>query len=445
VRILLVDDDPGVLVSLSEALRDRHEVTCCGDGGTALEWLREPGFEIVVTDLKMPPPDGLQVLEAAQALDPPVPVIVLTAVDSARAAVNALRLGARDFLVKPAVREDIVRAIASIEDRLPVHAVAATAARESPACDYGLIGSSAPIQLVRRLIPALAKSRETVLIVGETGTGKELLARALHFHGPRRDGPFVAHNMAATPSELAETIFFGHVRGAFSGATTDHLGLFEQADGGTLFLDEVDSFPPSLQAKLLRVLEGGCVQRVGSGVSRAFDVRVVAASATELCAQVEAGGFRADLYYRLKQLEVALPPLRERRGDIPMLVAHFLEELATESGTTLRLEPAAMDRVLGHTWPGNVRELRNVVRGAAVMAGAGPIRPEHLPATLRSSAKISGAGGSGSLHSLEVQHILETLESVHGNQSRAARILGIDRGTLARKLSAAKREEAGPS
>ena len=441
MKVLLVDDDPDALAYLSAVMREGHQVTACTDGGAAIARLREMAFEIVLTDLRMPAPDGLDVLRAAQALDPPVPVIVLTAMDSARAAVNALRLGARDFLVKPANRDEIARAVASIQYGDKQDAVPPSAPCEASGCDYGLIGDAAPIKLVRRLIPALAQSRETVLIIGETGTGKELLALALHDQSSRRDAPFVAHNMAATPHDLAESIFFGHVRGSFSGATSDHPGLFEQADGGTLFLDEVDSFPFPLQAKLLRVLESGSVQRIGSRISRALNVRVVAASSSELSTLVAAGAFRADLYYRLKQLEVALPPLRERRGDIPRLVSHFLGELAAESGMKLRLEPAAMDRLLAHSWPGNVRELRNVLRSAAVLATCETVGTEHLPLALRSPMPGTECRGPGSLRSRELQHILETLDSVSGNQSHAARILGIDRGTLARKLAAVDRDK----
>jgi two-component system NtrC family response regulator len=437
LNVLVVDDDPNVLAYVDGVLRKCHRVTTCADGGTALARLERQAFDVVLTDLRMPAPDGFDILRAAQALDPPVPVIVLTAVDSARAAVRALRLGARDFLVKPADGEEIAGAIAAVKDRV----AGSQAPRRSSSGDDGLVGDSAPMQLVRRLIPALAQSRETVLILGETGTGKELLARAVHTRGPRSKRPFVAHNMAATPADLAESIFFGHMRGAFSGASSDHLGLFEQANGGTLFLDEVDSFPFALQAKLLRVLESGNVRRVGSEVGRSFDVRVVAATATELSDQVAAGAFRADLYYRLKQLEVALPPLRERRGDIPCLVGQFLAELEAETHLKRRMEAEAMDRLLAHGWPGNVRELRNVVRSAAVMANADAIGLAHLPAPLRCTREATSPSCLGSLRSFELQHIFDTLDRVGGNQSEAARILGIDRGTLARKLAGVPRDK----
>ena len=444
MNALLIDDDPVTLGYLSQVLSRHHTVAAFTDGKDALAMLKPEAFDIVFTDLRMPPPDGFEVLRAARTLDPPVPVIVLTALDTARAAVDALRLGASDFLVKPARPEEIERAMSHARPAgagcCPGHDPTSPAGSE-----YGLIGDSAPMQLVRRLIPTLSQSRDSVLILGETGTGKELLARALHASGPRQGAPFIAHNMAATPADLAESLFFGHTRGAFSGATSDHPGLFEQADGGTLFLDEVDSFPGPLQAKLLRVLEGGCVQRVGSVAARPLDVRVIAASSTELGHQVSAGAFRADLYYRLRQLEVMLPPLRDRRCDIPILVRHFLGELA-DSAPAARLETATMDRLLGYHWPGNVRELRSVVRSAVVLAGGGPIRVEHLQRALETDGPSMRQGCSDSLHAVEMRHILETLERLGGNQSLAARILGIDRGTLARKLGAAtQRRPAGPS
>jgi DNA-binding NtrC family response regulator len=287
------------------------------------------------------------------------------------------------------------------------------------------------------MVPLLARCRETVLILGETGTGKELLARALHEHGPRRDGPFVAHNMAATPSELAESVFFGHVKGAFSGASADHVGLFEQAAGGTLFLDEVDSFPFALQAKLLRVLEGGRVQRVGSSLERTLDSRVLAASSTDLGEMIEAGRFRADLYYRLRQIEITMPPLRDHMEDVPAMVDRFLAELAADPARPPRMSEAAMEALARYRWPGNVRELRNAVRSAAVLAGTGPLQPGHLPAAIRGAATATVPEGAPStLLAAEREHIRLALENAGGNRSRAARMLGIDRGTLARKLRA---------
>jgi DNA-binding NtrC family response regulator len=369
--------------------------------------------------------DGFAVLRAANDIEPPVPAIVVTALDTARSALEALKLGAADYLMKPVEARELEAAI----DRLSPLAPPETGGT------YGLVGGSQAMVRVRRLIPLLARSRESVLLTGETGTGKELLAHALHAHGPRAGGPFVAHNMAATPSELAESVFFGHVRGAFSGATSDHAGLFEQAHLGTLFLDEVDSFPLPLQAKLLRVLESGRVQRVGSATERTLDVRVIAASSVDLGRMVAHDRFRGDLYYRLRQLEAALPPLRDRFEDIPALIARFLAEIETDSGIRARLAPASLEVLMRHRWPGNCRELRSAIRSASLMAAGGTIQPAHLPAAISGRAADAPAESRpGTLREIEREHILRTLERCSGNQSRAALALGIDRGTLARKL-----------
>jgi two-component system NtrC family response regulator len=438
VRILSIDDDPQVQDALAAILDREHTLARCADGPSGIAALRRDRFDLVFVDLGLPGADGFEVLRALESIPQPPPVVVLTATDTARTALEALRLGARDYLVKPAAPDE-VRAVVA-------RAAGAGCAADS-AEDYGLLGRSPAMRQVHRLVPLLARSPESVLILGETGTGKELLARALHAHGPRRDGPFVAHNMAATPADLAETLFLGHVRGAFSGAAADHLGVFEQADGGTLFLDEIDSFPLGLQAKLLRVLESGRVQRVGATGERAIDVRVVAASPTSLDQLVRRGLFRADLYYRLRQLEVTLPPLRERGEDVLLLAEHVLAEFGRAAGKSFRLGPGVRDVVLQSPWPGNVRELRNALRSAATLAGEGAILPGHLPRGLEAPAGEDAAGAAGprTLAEVEAAHVRRVLESVRGNQSLAARVLGIDRSTLARKLRQYGKDGAGPA
>ncbi len=423
-RILAIDDEASVLEYLVSTIGSAHQVVPCRDGDAALLALNSRRFDLVITDLSMAPPDGFEILRAAQRLRPPVPVIVVTGLDSARPTIKALRLGARDYLIKPA---------GPAEMRAAVERALGTSGE--PACRdcYGLVGCSPGIEQVRRLVPLLAHSRESVLIFGETGTGKELLARAIHERGPRAGGPFVAHNMAATPSDLAESIFFGHVRGAFTSAVSDHAGLFEQAHGGTLFLDEADSFPLPLQAKLLRVLEAGVAQRVGSTSDRPVDVRVVATSAVDLEELVGRGVFRADLYYRLRQLEVDIPPLRERPEDIAVLSDHFLSEIPASSGREPELSDEARQLLGAHAWPGNVRELRNALRGAALLAGFDLIQPGHLPRALQ-RRQGNGSQELSALRDMERDYIMQALDRVGGNQSLAARLLGIDRGTLARKL-----------
>ncbi len=424
MRILAVDDDAQFLGSLALLLAE-HTVVTCQSGAEGIAALRRTRPELVITDLHMPPPDGFEVLRAACQLAPAPPVIVLTAVNTAQAALEALHLGASDYLVKPVVPSALLSAVAGVQT--------GKASSESGDSDYGLCGRSESIRLVRQMIPLLARSCEAILVVGETGVGKDLVARAIHANSPRAAGPFIAHNMAATPSELAESVFFGHVRGAFSGATADHAGLFEQADGGTLFLDEIDSFPLALQAKLLRALEDGGFHRVGSGTARRVDVRVIAASETDLRQLVDRGGFRADLLYRLCQIELRLSPLRERVEDIPALAQHFCRELSQGVGQPVRISPEAMDVLLRHSWPGNCRELRHALRSAALMAGGGPVLLVHLPESVRSGGAQRGREVL-SLEAVERQHIARVLERAAGNRSLAARLLGIDRGTLARKL-----------
>ncbi|HEY3216493.1 MAG TPA: sigma-54 dependent transcriptional regulator [Candidatus Eisenbacteria bacterium] len=425
MRILAVDDEPLALEALKAILEPGHELDCVTDGRSALERLAGQAFDLVITDLRMPPPDGLEVLAAATRLANPPPVVVLTAADTARIAVDALRRGASDFLIKPASPETIRAALARCGRRHE---------GESVADDHGLAGRSVAIRLVRDLLPRIAPRREAVLIVGETGTGKELLARALHRLSPRSAGIFVAHNMAATPAELVESVFFGHVRGAFSGASADHVGLFEQADGGTLYLDEVDSFPCCLQAKLLRVLETECVRRVGAALDRPVEVRVVASCATDPAELVARAVLRADLYYRLRQFELILPPLRERLEDVPLLAERFRAEFEAEAGRAPALSPEALETLGQYSWPGNVRELRNAIRSAAVMAGADTIEPRHLPRCVLEGARQRRPSSAASLRDMQRRHIQEVLDSVGGNQSQAARLLGIDRGTLARML-----------
>jgi len=426
MRILAVDDDVQSLEYLAGVLRPEHDVTAFPSGEQAILELRRTRFDLVVADLNMPPPDGFEVLRAAQVMASPPPVIVITALDTAKSTLEALRLGARDYLVKPAAPEAIRCAVSRIATLTGV-------APSDSGGDFGLVGQSPTIRQIRTLIPLLSRSGEIVLIQGETGTGKELLARAIHEYGPRSAGPFVAHNMAATPAELTESLFFGHARGSFSGAAADHAGLFEQASDGTLFLDEIDSFPLALQAKLLRILESGRIQRIGSALERPVNARVIAASAADPGELVARGAFRADLYYRLRQLEIQIPPLRERCEDIPRLTRHFLDEISAQMGTALQVSPAAMSLLAEHAWPGNCRELRNAVRSAALIARGGTILPGHLPRALKHELAAPGAG-PGALRRFERDHILEALERTGGNRSRAARMLGIDRGTLARKL-----------
>ncbi len=427
LRVLAVDDDAAALAFVTLALGGDHDLHTVGEGGRAIEALDRAVWDVLLVDLNMPAPDGFEVLRAAQRAESPPAVIVVSALDRSRSTLEALRLGAHDYLVKPACAAELRSAVERLGGltRPPD-----SAARE----DWGLLGEAASMRRLRRLVPLLARSREPVLVSGETGVGKELVAQALHA-ASGCTGSFVAHNMAATPPELAESLFFGHVRGAFTGATGDHAGLFEQASGGTLFLDEIDSFPLSLQAKLLRALETGRVHPVGGAATIVVAPRVVAACSSNLAERVARSEFRADLYYRLRQLEVTIPPLRERAEDVPLLARRFLHEFATETGRRPQWTDAALAALATHPWPGNVRELRGAVRSAALLADGGPIRVAHLPRDV-----AGGAAGTlawrpiASLDVMEREHIQRVLDRTGGNRSRAAKLLGIDRGTLARKL-----------
>ncbi|MDY0003461.1 MAG: sigma-54 dependent transcriptional regulator [Polyangia bacterium] len=441
IPILLAEDDPGMRSLLSEILRSAgYEVDVAEDGQEALERLRLTAPRLLITDMKMPRMDGVALLRKARAERPGLPVIVLTAFGTVSGAVEAMRLGAFDYLSKPLpdperLRQGVARALAegqsgaSSTGRAPVHADPAFAQ-------------------VLELVSAVAPRDTTVLLTGESGVGKEVIAQAVHEGSPRRDGPFVAINCAALPESLLESELFGHERGAFTGAVSAHPGLFEQASGGTLLLDEVGEMQAALQAKLLRVLESHRVTRLGSTKDRSVDVRVIAATNRDLDAAVSEGLFRQDLLFRLKVFPIHIPPLRERPMDILPLARHFLELLGSSPGRTLpRLGPEAQEALLAHSWPGNVRELMNAVERASILAGGGDILPEHLGISSAPRGAVSPDPGSEAapgpeapsrgvltLREMERLAVMEALEAVGGNRKAAARRLGIALRTLQYKL-----------
>ena len=430
--ILIVDDDTALRESIAESLGDLgHAPVEAEDGAAALGRLAEPGIDAVLLDLRMPGLDGLEVLRRMRALPAAPPVAVLTAVPTAENTIEAMRLGAVDHLAKPIGRGDLQSLLARMLPRAEAVPLAA------PAAEAGeLIGSSTAMRDVQKAIGLLADAATTVLITGETGTGKEVVARAIHRHGNRAVRPFVALNCAAIPAELLESELFGHARGAFTGAVSDRLGCFREADRGTLFLDEIGDMNLPMQAKLLRVLQERVVTPLG-GRPVPVDVRIIAATHQDLGAMVAQGRFREDLFYRIGVVPLQLPPLRERLADIVPLAEHFLT-LAAAGGPPKRLAADAAARLLAHPWRGNVRELRNAMERVAAMVRQPVITAADL-------AFLVPAGGEGprdwldgdlpgAVARLEAAMIGKALEASGGNRSEAARRLNIHRQLLHTKM-----------
>jgi two-component system response regulator AtoC len=448
-RILVADDEEGIRSFLAMALeREGHEVSQVADGAEALRALREEPFDVLLTDLRMPNVDGMTVVRTTRTEQPDVEVIVLTAYGDVTTAVEAMKLGAFDYLQKPVSGPAAVRSmvVAALERRrklgaLSTPSIPSAASGPLPRLTYG-----APT--MRPVIDALekvARSGATVLLLGESGTGKEVAARFLHERGPRTHQPFIAINCAVLTEELLESELFGHEKGAFTGAHAQRRGRLELADGGTFFLDEVGELKPTLQAKLLRVLEERRFERLGGSTPIRVDVRWVAATNRHLRAMVRDGRFRDDLYHRLSVFPIRLPALRDRPEDIVPISEWLLSQLAdpTSAGGTPVLDEAARARILSERWPGNVRELRNVLERALILAERGTIRAEHL--WLEGASDPSDAESprsDGSLADLERQTIQKTLAAVGGNRRLAAERLGIGLRTLYEKL---KRYELEPS
>ena len=462
-RVLIADDEDGLRWVLERGLRQAgYEVTAVRDGDEALRAFSDAPFDLVFLDIRMPGTDGLTVLAKLRELAGDAHVIVMTAHGTMETAIQAMQRGAYDYLAKPFDLDEVLllaeRALAA--GRL-TQEVARLKTGLQEVWEFGaLIGRHPRMQEVYKTIGRIAASDVTVLLRGESGTGKELVARAIHHYSRRAGRPFVAVSSAAIPGTLLESELFGHERGAFTDAKERKLGKLELAHGGTLFLDEIGDMPPELQTKLLRALQERTIERVGGQESLRIDVRVLAATNRDLETMMREGRFREDLFYRLNVVTVTLPPLRERRRDVPLLVEHLLAKYATELGER-GVAPEALDRLVGHDWPGNVRELENVVQRAMVMATSGVILPEHLPigpvsaaasvaidATLEEIIErkllecVRGLRehASANLYDLMVGLVEKpllraVLRETGGNQVRAAQILGINRNTLRKKLT----------
>jgi DNA-binding NtrC family response regulator len=445
-RLLLVDDDEAACRLLSEVLeREAYRVVSALSTDEAIAKLDEEGpFDAVLTDLRMPRKSGLDLLRTLRSRDPEALVLVLTAFGDAAAAGEAIRAGAYDFISKPydiqTLRETLDRALG--RRRLARRRGASTTPL-SPSGDEAdgpaLVGHSPAIIEVMKTLARVAPSQATVLVFGETGTGKELVARTIHRWSERASRRFVAVNCSALAEGLLESELFGHVKGAYTGAANSRPGLFRESDRGTLFLDEIGDISQGLQARLLRALQEHEIVPLGAESPIKVDVRVVAATHRDLPELVRQGRFREDLYYRLDVVTLNLPPLRERRQDIPLLVDHFLRRLTSRHNRgPVAVDPEALRRLLGYDWPGNIRELQNVLERAVLLAEQGVIGPEHLATTVRpSAAALPDAGEAPTLRSLEDverEHVVRVLSATGGNREESSRILGISRRTLTRMI-----------
>ncbi len=440
-RILVVDDDRETCRFMDELLRgaDRH-IELAHTPDEALALAQRGGFDLVVSDINLNAElSGLDLLRAFKRADPRLEILLISGFGTLETAIEAVRAGAFDYVSKPfdivEVKETVDRALKRRAQ--PASAPAVHEAVEAVPAD-GLIGRSRGMLAVYKQIAHGAGSDAPVLITGETGTGKELIARALHHHSRRAARPFVPINCGALAEGLLESELFGHVRGSFTGALGDKKGVFEQADGGSIFLDEIGETTAGVQVRLLRVLEQGEVRPVGASRVLTVNVRVVAATNRDLERAVREGSFRQDLYYRLNVIRIAVPPLRDRREDIPLLAAHVLRDVATRGGPLRRLAPEALASLMSYAWPGNVRELENVLERLALGATGDSLEREDLPAVFRERPPATLEeplfDGLPSLEQMEKRYLAHVLETLKGNRTRAAEVLGIDRRTLYRMM-----------
>ncbi len=463
--VLVADDDPGIRTVVGHALeRAGFGVRVTGNASTLWSWISDGQGDVVITDVLMPDENGLDLIPRIRKLRPELRVIVMSAQNTLITAVKATERGAFEYLPKPFDLNDLVGVVRRALEPVKSSASAETkAGGDQQEEQLPIIGRSSAMQEIYRTLARLMGTDLTVLIIGESGTGKELVARALHMYGKRRDGPFVAVNMAAIPRELIESELFGHEKGSFTGATHRSAGRFEQAEGGTLFLDEIGDMPPEAQTRLLRVLQGGEYTSVGGRTPIRANVRIIAATHRDLGVLIRQGLFREDLFFRLNVVPIRVPPLRERPSDVPELFRHFMTRASEEGLPAKALDNAAMDRLKAHRWPGNVRELENLVRRLAALYSEEVIGVDIVEAELAdTSPPPAEAEGDGLGHSVE-RHVRAyfrahggalpspglydrvlreierplislTLEATRGNQIRAAEVLGLNRNTLRKKI-----------
>jgi DNA-binding NtrC family response regulator len=441
VNILVVDDDRDTRELLREVLSEEgYNVVTSSSGEEALQVGKQECFDLIISDMKLGPDlSGLDVLRAYKTLQPESEVILITAFGTMETAIEALKGGAFDYLSKPfKIDELLVQVGRALENRNLIRENRALKRQLGSQVQLSsLVGRSPAMLEVYKKIAMVSDSRSTVLIYGESGTGKELVAKAIHHNGPRTNQRFLAVNCGALTESLLESELFGHVRGSFTGAFGNTRGIFEEASSGTVFLDEVAEMSPALQVKLLRTLEEQEVRRVGSNRPIPIDVRIIAASNRNLAERVEQGKFRQDLYYRLRVIEIALPPLRERTEDVPLLVEHFLKKLEHERGRMFSVTPQALSVLVSYAWPGNVRELENALEAAVALTRAGVLTPEDLPPKVRAEFHDASRledlyANLPSLEELERRYLAHVLRMTRENKARTAGILGISRKTLYR-------------
>ncbi len=439
MKILVVDDEPGLRKSLALLLSaEGYEVTAEGSPTAALELAKTERFDIIISDVRMPEMDGLQLLQRLREARVPSLVIMMSAYGSEDAAVAAMRDGAYDYIPKPFRPEEVLLVLRKAEERESLRGrVASLSAEVARYRDGEIVAESSQMRNVLDMASRAAASDATVLITGETGTGKEMVARALHRWSARSAGPFIAVNCGAIPSELLESELFGHVRGSFTGAVSDKAGLFEEADQGSILLDEIADLPLPMQVKLLRVIQESEIRRVGDTKSTSVDARIISATARDLETEVAEKRFREDLYYRLNVVRLHIPPLRERKQDLEGLAAALLARCRDRSGRDARFHPAALETIKRSRWPGNVRELENAIERAVVLSEDGLIRPEHLVSQMQLSSVESVAGVAtlkGATESAERRAIEAALAESGGDRKAAARRLGISVRSLFYKI-----------
>lgn len=445
-HILVVDDETGILDSLKKIFeRENFRVSTTDSGPDALEIIRREKVDVVLSDLMMAKMSGQELMKAIKTLSPNIEVIMMTAFGTVENAVESMREGAYDFITKPLKRAIVVRSVQRALERrhlIQENKVLREAIQGQTQDNKSLIGQSAAWRKTLETVAQAAPSAATILLIGESGTGKELLARSVHRQSSRAEGPFIAVNCGALPETLLESELFGHERGAFTGASERREGRFERAHQGTLFLDEIGEMTPTVQVKMLRVLQEGEIERVGGRETIAVDVRVVAATNRDIEDEVKAGRFREDLYYRLNVIQIVVPPLRQRFGDAPLLVQHFAQVYAQKNNKTIRgFSEGALRALDAYGWPGNVRELQNTVERAVVLCKTEVIGIEDLPAHMLSDVDKSKAPQDGlyipfgtPLEEIERRVIAATLERTHGDKKTAANLLGITARTIYRKL-----------